>query len=167
MRSSRSSLRTLGCGLAVAGVLVVVVALLPTDRPARTVQAPAAPERTAAVAVLHEWDAARAAAWREGDLRQLRDLYVGGSRVGRADVALLAAYVDRGMTVRGMRMQVAAVEVVSAADDRVELRVTDRMVGATATGHGRTFPLPQDRWSRRRVVLVRVADDWRVAAVSS
>lgn len=121
-------------------------------------------DRTTALAVLRSWDRARAAAWQAGDPVALAGLYADGA--GLADRQLLAAYAGRGLRVAGMRMQVAAVEVVVAADDRVELVVTDRLVGATAVGRGVRVPLPHDRWSRRRVVLVRTGEVWRVSRVS-
>ncbi|QZY30381.1 hypothetical protein [Nocardioides coralli] len=123
-------------------------------------------DRTVALAVLRGWDRARAAAWRAGDPAALADLYTPGADAGRADRRLLAAYAGRGLRVAGMRMQVAEVEVVSAAPRRVEVVVTDRLVGATVVGrHGRT-ELPRDRWSRRHLVLVRSGGRWRVERVS-
>jgi hypothetical protein len=43
--------------------------------------------------------------------------------------------------------------------------VTDRLAHAVAVGHGTRVPLPRDAASTRRVVLRRVAGEWRVAVV--
>ena len=163
----RSTPRLLACGLAAAGVVVLLAALVPADRPEQAASHdPSPPDRTRALAVLRSWDSARAAAWRHGDVRALRRLYVAGSPAGRGDVALLRAYADRGLRVAGMRMQVASVDVEAITGDRIALRVTDRLVGATVTRRDRGLRLLQDRWSRRRIVMVRMSDGWRVATVT-
>jgi hypothetical protein len=167
----------LGLGVVVAGLVVAGGLLLPSagpdDSPERQAVArpsggePVVPSgRTAALAVLRAWDRARAAAWREGDVRALGRLYTTGSAAGRADRRLLAAYVDRGLRVTGMRMQVASVEVRDTTDDRIRLLVIDRLVDATARGGPVPVELPRDGWSRHRVVLVRVGGLWRVSRVS-
>ena len=158
------ALRPLGCGVLLAGLLLVGAVLLPADEPAR--RATRTADRTGAIAVLHDWDRRRAAAWRAGDLRALGRLYVAGSRAGRADRAMLASYVERGLRVTGIRMQVAAAQVRQAGDDRMVLLVTDRLVGAQARGVAGSLPLPVDRWSRRRVVLVHEGERWLVSRVT-
>lgn len=115
--------------------------------------------------VLADWDARRAGAWAAGDVSALRDLYVDGSRSGRADVRMLASYVDRGLTVEGMRTQVLALEVVDESPVSVEVRVTDRVGGAQAVDGETAIPLPDDRPSTRTVVLRRVDGEWRVDEV--
>lgn len=165
MRSSAPSLRPVAYGLLVAGLLLVGAVLLPSGHPTRPV--PPAVDRTEPLAVLHAWDRDRAAAWRDGDRRALRRLYVPGSRAGRVDVAMLAAWARRGLRVRGMQMQVASAEVRRADDDRIVVLVTDRLTGGLAVdGSGETLALPRDDWSRRRVVLVRTGERWRVSAVT-
>lgn len=115
--------------------------------------------------VLHAWDVRRARAWARGDRGALRDLYVPGSVAGRRDVAMLAAWEERGMRVRGMRMQVLAAEVREATADRVRLVVTDRLASAVAVGRGTRVVLPRDAASTRTVLLRRWAGEWRVAEV--
>ena len=116
--------------------------------------------------MLADWDARRARAWAAGDVAALRGLYVQGSRSGRADARMLASYVDRGLTVEGLRTQVLALEVLEASADRLEVRVTDRVAGAATAVDGDTaIPLPDDRPSTRRVVLRRVAGEWLVDEV--
>ncbi|MEV5001855.1 hypothetical protein [Nocardioides sp. LML1-1-1.1] len=132
----------------------------PAARPpvaARVGEAPAA----AALAVLREWDRARAAAWERGDPVALRSLYVPGSRAGRADVAMLRRWQERGLRVRGMRMQVLAVAVRARGPDRVVLVVTDRLVGAVAVPGA--LPLPRDQPTTRRLELRRVGGRWLLA----
>ena len=76
---------------------------------------------------------------------------------------MLASYVDRGLTVRGLRTQVLALEVAGRLADVVEVRVTDRVSGAEAVDGETVIPLPDDRPSTRRVLLRRVAGEWLVA----
>ncbi|WP_107765874.1 nuclear transport factor 2 family protein [Nocardioides terrigena] len=115
--------------------------------------------------VLADWDARRARAWASGDVSALRELYVDGSRTGRADVRMLASYVDRGLTVEGMRTQVLALEVLDESPVSVEVRVTDRVGGAQAVDGETVIPLPDDRPSTRTVVLRLVGGEWRVDEV--
>lgn len=149
----------LGCLLAAGVAWRPAAPANPAVRPA----AAAGVDRAAPLAVLAAWDRERAAAWRRGDPAALRRLYVVGSRTGRADRALLAAYARRGLRVAGLRMQRAAVEVLAADPERVVLVVTDRVVGASAVGRRGRATLPEDDWSTRTVVLVRVEEQWRVA----
>ena len=95
----------------------------------------------------------------------LRDLYVAGSRSGRADARMLASYVARGLTVRGLRTQVLALDVLDASAESVEVRVTDRVSGAEAVDGETVIPLPDDRPSTRRVLLRLVAGEWLVDEV--
>jgi hypothetical protein len=152
-------------GLAVLAVLgtVGLVALRPDPVPVAarpTVLGPDGPRDVLAV-----WDDRRARAWATGDLAALRGLYVRGSRSGRADVRMLASYVDRGLVVRGLRTQVLALDVLDSSQERVEVRVTDRAAGAEAVDGGTVIPLPDDRPSTRRVVLRRVEGEWLVDEV--
>lgn len=147
--------------LAVLGT-VALVALRPEPVP---VAARPAPAVEGPREVLAGWDARRAQAWASGDVAALRALYVAGSRSGRADARMLAAYVDRGLTVRGMRTQVLALEVLDASGDVVDVRVTDRVTGAEAVDGTTAIPLPDDRPSTRRVLLRRVGGRWLVDEV--
>jgi hypothetical protein len=113
--------------------------------------------------VLHEWDDRRAAAWAAGDVAELRSLYAPGSPAGRADAAMLRSWRDRGLRIEGMGMQLLDLDVRRASAERLDLVVTDRLTGAVAVGHGVRLPLPQDRVSTRRVVLVLRGGTWRVA----
>ncbi len=124
--------------------------------------------RTPASDVLRAWDRARSRAFADGDLAALRRLYVPGSTAGTSDVRLLRAYLDRGLHVEGMQMQLLALEVLARTPARLRLLVTDRLAEAVAVGEGVRRALPSDRASTRVVVLRRTEDggEWRVASVS-
>lgn len=146
---------------------VLGTAALVALRPDSTGAAPRAvtPALDGPPSVLADWDARRARAWASGDVDGLRDLYVVGSRSGRADARMLASYVARGLTVRGLRTQVLALDVLEASAESVEVRVTDRVSGAEAVDGETVIPLPDDRPSTRRVVLRLVEGEWLVAEV--
>lgn len=159
----------------VAALLVVAgafVALTADGVPAARAAHPALPTRSTAstgeasavgpVEALRAWDARRAAAYAKGSLAGLRRLYTPGSRTGRADLALLRSYVDRGLVVEGLTAQVFAVEVVRGGPDAWRLLVTDRMVGAVARSGQTRIKLPMSQPMTRRVDLVSVAGTWRV-----
>jgi hypothetical protein len=125
--------------------------------------------RSAAIAVLRDWDRRRAAAWADGAARSLRGLYTPRSPAGAADVALLRSYADRGLVVHGLRMQLLAVRLIVDRPARLELEVTDRVVGATAVrvSDARAGVLPADAATTRVLVLRRVDGRWLMARVSS
>lgn len=117
------------------------------------------------LAVLRDWDRARAAAWEEGDPAALGHLYARGSAAGRADVAMLRRWTARGLRVEGMTMQVLAVELRLRSGRRLVLVVTDRLVGAVAVGpDGRRTDLPRDGATRRRLEFRRTGSDWLLAS---
>ncbi len=159
-------------GVLLAG-LVACAGEQPPDRPAPRTPAPvdAAPLDSEAVRTLREWDARRARAYAAGDLTALRRLYTPGSRAGAADARMLRGYVDRGLRVEGMRMQLLAVRVRAAGPGVLRLQVTDRLANAVAVGERRRLVLPRDSASRHVVTLRRDhrgrADPgrWRVATV--
>ncbi|NYE38675.1 hypothetical protein F4692_003825 [Nocardioides cavernae] len=154
---------------AVACALVVATVVVTLARPGPMPPDPVLPDEVGAVgrsspaAVLAAWDARRARAWAEADVRGLARLYVEGSRAGRADVRLLRHYRERGLRVEGLTTQVLALEVVERGPRRLELVVTDRVVGGEAVGGATAVALPGDRASTREVVLVRGAGGaWQV-----
>jgi hypothetical protein len=132
----------------------------------RTTRVQAETRQTAdALVLLRAWDRRRSQAWTRGDLAALAALYTRGSRTGRHDRAMLAAYIDRRLRVTGLRTQVLGARLRSWTPRRVTLEVVDRVVGARAVGGGIRIPLPQDRPSTRVISLHRVAGEWRVAEV--
>ena len=149
-----------------AGLVVAVVRVGAAPSAVRGRATAAVPTDLPAAEVLRSWDAQRAAAYAAGSVPMLRDLYVTGSRAGRSDVRLLRRWTGRGLRVEGMRTQVLGMQVLSRGDDRLVLRVTDRLVAATAVGAAGTTPLPRDRADTRVLTLRRGSDGaWRVAAV--
>lgn len=153
--------------------LVLLLVLLGCGGPGARVDltAPAGPGEAVgsdrgAAALLRAWDGRRARAWARGDPAALARLYVPCSAAGRHDLAMLRAWSERGLTVRGMRMQLLAVRVRARAADRLVLDVTDRLARAVAIGPQGRADLPGDSASTRTIVLRRLAGEWRVARVT-
>jgi hypothetical protein len=143
--------RTLG--LVVATVLTTLVT--PPGPAARTVDP---------LAVLHRWDAARAAAYAADDPSALRDLYVPHSAVAARDLRLLREYDDHGLRVTSMAVQVFAARIRWTGSDTLRLDLLERTV---ATACARTCRrIAPDRPRRRVIVVRRVRGEWRVAAAS-
>jgi hypothetical protein len=126
---------------------------------------PGSASGVAVVDVLRRWDERRASAWAAGDVRGLRDLYAG--RTGTTDVAMLRAYLRRGLRVEGMRMQMLAAQALVATPTRVRLQVTDRLVGSVVVSPAGRRALPRDAASTRVVELSRGSPDrsWKVTSV--
>jgi hypothetical protein len=112
-------------------------------------------------------DAVRARAFVAGDEDRLRDVYL-DERAARADIDVLRSYRDRGLRLEGMLLVRESCRLTARSRQRVTLEVVDRL-GPTSvrTEGGRHLDLPRDRPTRRTVVLERVGDVWRVAAVES
>jgi hypothetical protein len=152
---------------AVTAAVVQVVDRTPGGRQASAASPDPGSSRVDALGldVLRAWDERRAEAWSRADPAALGALYAAGSVAGRRDVAMLRAWTARGLRVRGMRMQVLALDVVLRHPRRLVLGVTDRLARAHAVGPGVRYDLPRDAPSSHTVELVRVAGRWRVAAV--
>ena len=132
-------------------------------QPSPVAATPASGPVVRAAAVLRAWDRARAGAWAHGSVGALRRLYVGGA--GASDVRLLESYVERGLHVRDLRVQVLAIDVLDRRPGEWRLLVTDRLAGGTAVGPSVRKPLPRDRASTRTLRLLRHQGTWRMAAV--
>lgn len=132
----------------------------PATSPATSPAAVVARPEVAALAVLRSWDRARAAAWAAGDAQALRALYAPRSEAGREDAGMLRRWRARGLRVEGMGMQVLTLDVRARSSGRLVLVVRDRLVGATAVGHGRRITLPRDEPTTRRLELRRVSGRW-------
>ncbi|WP_183100916.1 hypothetical protein [Nocardioides pelophilus] len=157
-------------------VLVVVGVLRSTSGADRSGPAPEAEARlapsvtltdaVASLSVLRDWDRARSAAWARGDTAALRRIYLVGSRVGAQDVAMLQRWVDRGLRVRRIAMQVLAVELRVRTARRIVLDVTDRLADAVAVplGGGGGTALPRDGLTTRRLVFRLTGAGWVLAA---
>ena len=98
---------------------------------------------------------------------RLSDVYV-DERAARADAEVLRSYRERGLRLDGMVLVRESCRVTERSRQRVTLDVVDHL-GPTwvQTADGRRRDLPRDRPTRRTVVLERVGDVWRVAAVGS
>jgi hypothetical protein len=165
-------------GAAVAAALATAAVVAPGgSAPARPALGTASPDGVARRAdslpavsaeaeLLARWDARRGRAYARGDVAALRALYVAGSAAAARDVGVLRSYLARGLRVRGLRMQLLAVEVREHRPDRIRLRVTDRVLGARAVSRGWSHPLPADQPTSRAVTLVRVDGAWRMRGVS-
>ncbi|RHW26163.1 hypothetical protein D0Z08_16115 [Nocardioides immobilis] len=123
-------------------------------------------EAVASLAVLRDWDRARSTAWARGDVAALRRIYAPGSSVGVRDVAMLRRWVDRGLRVRRMVMQVLTVELRVRTGRRIVLDVTDRLADAAAVtiGGGGPQALPRDGLTTRRLSFRRTGGRWVLAA---
>ena len=125
-------------------------------------EAPAGPPP---VEVLRAWDTERARAWARGSPRMLARLYTTGSVAGRRDLAMLRAWTDRGLRVRGLRTQLLTVRELAHTGSAWTLLVTDRLVGGVAVGRGVRRALPRDEATTRTVRLRLVGGRWRVSEV--
>lgn len=154
----------------VVGPVVAGVALALASTGGATVGVrPAGPEtaaRLAAQTVVEGWDARRAAAYAAGDVAALGLLYPAGSALGEEDVGVLAAYVERGLTVHGLRFAVLDLTVEVAEPDRVVVVVTDRMERAEVRrGDGTPVALlPARGEAQRRLVLERRDGAWSLVS---
>jgi hypothetical protein len=143
-------------------IIPVATRSLPRIAPSVTVT-----EAVASLAVLRDWDRARSVAWARGDVAALRRIYLPGSRAGAQDVGMLSRWVERGLRVRRMTMQVLSVELRVRTERRIVLDVTDRLADAVAVpvGGGRSSALPRDGLTTRRLAFRLTRAGWVLAAV--
>ena len=165
------ALTAVACALVVATLVVVVARPDPAPRPrlASPASSPSGPQpdRSGPAAVLAAWDERRSAAWAEGDAGALaRSVRRRVAARRAADVRLLRRLRPARAPGRGADARRCWPARWSArSPGRLELVVTDRVVGAEAVGSGAPVSLPVDRPSTRRVVLVREGEGWVVAEV--
>lgn len=115
----------------------------------------------AALATLHEWDAARGAAYAAGDAQRLAALYVPGSAAGARDVAALQSYAAHRWRLTSLVTQVRSIRVLGHSDGRWRLRTVDRVGGLAATPE-RCRPLVAGAFRVHDLVLVRGPGGWVV-----
>ena len=162
----------LGAGLRVGlGVLASREVPGSTARPLlrSTAATDATPAREGPLAVLHAWDQRRAAAWAEGDAVALDRLYAPGSSARAADLRLLRHYTERGLVVRGLRMQVLRARVLVDRPRILVVEVTERLApahAARAAQPAASRALPAGRVTTHVVRFRKVGREWLVAAVS-
>ena len=123
--------------------------------------------QSAARPVLQQLLRARAVAYARGDAAALSNVFVRGSSVLRRDQALLRAWSRRGLAVRGAVVRVRSVHTLDARPGRLVVRTVDRLGPVRAAWGDRFVRLPRDRLSRHRIVLLRGAERWRIAAVQA
>lgn len=154
-------------GILLGAFLLVVWPSSPGTPPGGGDVAAAAGPRSevAAAKLLRAWDARRAEAWAASDAAALAALYTEGSKAGRADVAMLASWTERGLAVDELTTQLLAVDVVEDEPGHLLLRVRDRISAAVATGEGVSEPLPAGAIEDRDLELRRVGGGWLVASV--
>ena len=110
-------------------------------------------------------DMVRREAFVTGEMARLRDVYT-DERAALADAEVLRSYRERGLRLDGMVMVRESCRVTARSSHRVTLDVVDHLGPTTVrTADGRPRDLPRDRPTRRIVVLERVGDVWRIAAV--
>jgi hypothetical protein len=151
--------------LALLVVLLVTTACRPADAGRLDTRRVDTGLTAEALALLRDWDDRRSRAWTEGDAEALTGLYTPGSRSGRKDRAMLAAWATRGLRVTGLQVQVLDASLRSWTPGRITLEVTDRVIGAHAVSDRFRVRLPEDRPSTRVISLRRVAGAWLVAEV--
>lgn len=174
-RSRPSGLPALGLVVLLAAVLAVALAVpstgpsagaahQPSVSPAAVPASPPAPDWPAVVRELMQ---RRADAYARGSPAALVGVHRAGSASLTADRALLRSWSARGLRVNDAVVRVAGVRPLHRRAGRVVLRVVHRLGAAVAVGHdGARRALPRDRPQAHRVVLVRTAGGWRIAAVS-
>jgi hypothetical protein len=170
--------------MAVTGA--VLVSVLPSSAPEAGSEVRAAPESATPVpsaqagvapypraraerswrAVLARLDAVRSRAYADLRPRLLRRVYTPGSRVLRHDRALLLRYRRRGLRVVGLRVQVLTLREGARRDDRVVLRVQDRVTAGTLVGGAVQRLLPDDAANARAITLSRSGGGWLISAVT-
>lgn len=112
--------------------------------------------------VVEGLDVQRQIAYARADPAALAAVYAEGSAAGTADRQMLTEYRDRGITVRGARLERRSCERL--ADDRV--RSVERLGTAVAVLHDATQrALPRDNWNERDVTLVVEEGRWRIRDV--
>jgi hypothetical protein len=116
--------------------------------------------------VLERLSRIRALAWRRNEPRLLRRVYDPTASTLRADRARLHRYADRGLIVRGARVEFGPLRVLRRTPRSVRLRGVDQLRPVVAVrANGRRFPLPHDLPTRHTLVLRRLAGHWRIAEV--
>ncbi|MDQ3484104.1 MAG: hypothetical protein M3445_01610 [Actinomycetota bacterium] len=116
-------------------------------------------------AVLARLDAIRERAWRSGSAGLLTQVYAAGSPELELDQANLRAYLDRGLRVDGVSLDVRRLTVVDRHRHRVRLRIVDQLGPLEATtSDGRARSLPRDRPTCHLIDL-RHDGNWRVARI--
>jgi len=174
-RARPAGLPALGLVVLLAGLLAIVLAVpstggshQPAPSPITVPPAvPAGPHAPDWPVVVRELMQRRADAYARGSPAALVGVHRAGSASLTADRALLRSWSARGLRVHDGVVRVAGVRPLHRSPGRVVLRVVHQLGAAVAVGHdGTRRALPRDGPQAHRVVLVRTAGGWRIAAVS-
>ena len=111
-------------------------------------------------------DVVRTEAFVRGDVDRLHDVYV-DERAAHADAEVLRSYRERGLRLDGMVLVRDSCRVTERSRQRVSFEVVDHLGPTWVESAGGRRDLPHDLPTRRTVVLERIGDVWRVAAVRS
>lgn len=127
----------------------------------------AATEGADPVAAARRLTERRAAVISAGDVAALTSVEVLGSRAHAADAAILADLAARGLRIDGLSVEVAGVELVSAADTQVRVAVTSVTSGYRQLRADGTTETAVPAGGQRTVVLVLelTSDGFRVTDV--
>ncbi len=165
-----------GSALLVVPVLLAMAVWAGTRWADSTGAADPAPAEHAAAetdwaAVLSKLDDQWSTAFSTGDVDALRAVDASDSAALAGDRALLQRYVEAGASARGLRVERLSVSAVSVVDDRVVLRVIDRIEPYDIVDGGgavlRTEPGRGDTAWRITLVRTDPADaTWRIASVA-
>lgn len=174
-RSRPAGLPALGLVVLLAGVLAMVLAVPSTGGPHQPALPPitvpaavsAGPQPPDWQVVVRELMQHRADAYARGSPTELAAVHRAGSASLTADRALLRSWSARGLRVHDAVVRVTGIRPLHRSPGRVVLRVVHRLGAAVAVGYDDARrALPRDRPQAHRVVLLRDADGWRIAAVS-
>lgn len=115
--------------------------------------------------MLHRLDLARQAAYDRRRPGLLARVYAPGSTLLRHDRAVLTAYLERGIRLGPVRLEVSALRVTRRSRGSVRLRVVELLAPTTAVlPDGDRVALPADAPTLRTLRLVRTPAGWRLAA---
>lgn len=115
--------------------------------------------------VLDALDERRAHALQRDDPAALTQVYRPGSTLLASDLAVLDAYRERGLRLRGAGVERLSCRTAEERPGRYEVDVVDRVSEtAVETPDGRRA-LPLDRPTRHVVTLVGTPEGWRVERV--
>ncbi len=115
--------------------------------------------------VLDALDERRAHALEHDDPDALARVYPPGSPLLAADRAVLDAYRERGLRLRGGGVERLACRTTREHAGRYEVDVVDRLAETTVETPDGRRTLPRDRPTRHVVTLAWTPDGWRVERV--
>lgn len=115
--------------------------------------------------VLGALDERRAHALAHDDPEALAEVYPPESTLLAADRAVLDAYRERGLRLRGGAVERLSCRTAAERPGRYEVDVVDRVSESAVEASDGRRALPRDRPTRHLVTLVRTPGGWRVERV--